>query len=65
MNIYAEYKNGRKKNFFVREHNGYYFLERITKAVGCTIYSCRSNDEMEKYLNANGYKFIGLVYNAK
>ena len=57
--IRNEYKQGRKK-FQVREYNGLYFLEKITKACGFTVY-CGTKEEMDKYLEKNSYKFIGLI----
>lgn len=59
-NILREYKQGRKKNFFVREYEGTYFLEKITKACGFTIKSGTA-DEVNNYLEQNGFTFVGLV----
>lgn len=58
--IVKEYKQGRKKNFFLREHNGMYFLEKITKACGFTI-KAGTLEEVNEYMNDNGFTFIGLV----
>lgn len=58
--IVREYKQGRQKNFFLREHNGMYFLEKITKACGFTI-KCGSEAEIMEYIDKNGFKFVGLV----
>lgn len=60
--IVSEYKRGREKKLFVREHEGMYFLEKITKSYGFTIFA-GTNEDMEKYLEENNYKFVGLVYN--
>lgn len=60
--IVSEYKRGREKKLFVREHEGMYFLEKITKNYGFTIFA-GTNEDMEKYLEENNYKFVGLVYN--
>lgn len=58
--IVKEYKLGRKKNFFLRENNGTYFLEKITKACGFTI-KAGSYEEVNNYINSNGYKLVGLI----
>lgn len=46
--IIREYKQGRKKNFFLRENNGIYFLEKITKACGFTVKA--GTDKAEKFV---------------
>lgn len=50
-----EFKQGRKK-FFLRESNGVYFLEKITKGCGFTVYATDNAEEMANYLKANNYK---------
>ena len=58
--IVREYKKGRQTNFFVRENNGIYFLEKITKACGFTI-KCGTEKEVYDYIDNNGFKFVGLI----
>lgn len=58
--IIKEYKQGRKTNFFLRENNGIYFLEKITKACGFTI-KTGTLKEINKYIEDNGFIFVGLV----
>ncbi len=58
-NIYREYKQGRKRNIYLRENNGTFFLEKITKACGFAIF-CGTEQEVEKYISDNGYSFVGL-----
>ena len=58
--IVREYKKGRQKNFFVRENEGVYFLEKITKACGFTI-MCGTENEVYDFLESNGYTFVGLI----
>lgn len=58
--IVKEYKQGRKKNFFLRENNGTYFLEKITKACGFTV-KAGSLEEINNYIKANGFELVGLV----
>lgn len=58
--IVREYKQGRKKNFFLRENNGTYFFERITKACGCTL-KAGTEEEVADYIEANGFQFVGLI----
>lgn len=55
-----EYKQGRQKNFFLREYNGLYFLEKITKACGFTI-ACGTEEEITKYINENNFVCVGLI----
>lgn len=58
--IWSEYKQGRKKNYFVRNHGETYFLEKITKGCGYTI-KAGTEKEVMNYINENGFKFVGLV----
>lgn len=58
--IVKEYKQGRKTNFFLRENNGTYFLEKITKACGFTV-KAGTLEEVNKYIEDNGFTFVGLV----
>lgn len=58
--IVREYKKGRQTNFFVRENNGTYFLEKITKACGFTI-KCGTEKEVYDYIDNNGFRFVGLI----
>lgn len=57
--VRREYKHGREKNIFLREHEGTYFLEKITKGCGFTI---KAGTEMQitSFIEKNGYKFVGL-----
>ncbi len=55
-----EYKQGRKKNFFLREHNGTFFFERITKACGCTL-KAGTEKEVMQYIKDNGYTMVALI----
>ena len=55
-----EYKKGRQKSFFVRENNGVYFLEKITKACGFTV-KCGTEKEVYEFIENNGFKFVGLI----
>ncbi len=56
----TEYRQGRKKNFFLRENNGTYFLEKITKACGFTLIA-GSEKEVTEYIKANGFEVVGLI----
>lgn len=58
--IVREYKQGRQKNFFLREHNGTYFLEKITKACGFTV-KAGTEEEVTSYIENNNFKFVGLI----
>ena len=58
--IVKEYKQGRKKNFFLRENNGTYFLEKITKACGFTV-KAGNFEEVNTYINANGFELVRLI----
>lgn len=60
VTIVKEYKQGRKKNFFLRENNGTYFLEKITKACGFTV-KAGSLEEVNNYINDNGFELVGLI----
>lgn len=58
--VVREYRQGRAKNFFLREYNGVYFLEKITKACGFTV-KAGSEKEVLDYIDDNGYTFVGLI----
>ncbi len=58
--IVREYKQGRKKNFFLRENAGVYYLEKITKACGFTI-KAGTEKEVLQYIENNGFQFVGLI----
>lgn len=59
-NIVSEFKKGREKNFFVRVHEGTYYLEKITKACAFTIIA-GSEKTVMNYIDNNGFKFVGLI----
>lgn len=56
----TEYRQGRKKNFFLRENNGTYFFEKITKACGFTLIA-GSEKEVTEYIKVNGFEAVGLI----
>jgi len=58
--VIREYKQGRQKNFFLRENNGTYYLEKITKSCGFTVI-CGDEATVLKYIEDNNFKFVGLV----
>ena len=58
--IVREYKQGIKKNFFLRENNGTYFLEKITKACGFTV-KAGTEKEVFDYIENNGFELVGLI----
>lgn len=58
--IVREYKQGRKKKFFLRENNGTYFLEKITKACGFTV-KVGTKEEVFDYIENNGFQLVGLI----
>lgn len=58
--IIAEYKQGRNKNFFLRENGGVYYLEKITKACGFTL-KAGTEKEVEKYINDNGFDLVRVI----
>lgn len=58
--IIAEYKQGRKKNFFLRENEGVYYLEKITKACGFTL-KAGTEKEVKKYINDNGFDLVRVI----
>lgn len=59
-NYIREYKQGRKKNFYLRESNGTYFFEKITKACGCTL-KAGTEAEVMQYIKENNYKMVALI----
>ena len=58
--IRREYKQGRKKNFYLRENDGTFFFEKITKACGFTL-KAGTEKEVTDYIKANNYEFVGLI----
>ena len=58
--IRREYKQGKKKNFYLRENNGTFFFEKITKACGFTL-KAGTEKEVTDYIKANDYEFVGLI----
>lgn len=60
MEFIREYKQGRKKNFYLRENNGTYFFEKITKGCGFTIKAGTEKEIME-YIESNGYTMMSLI----
>lgn len=60
MKYISEYKQGRQRNFFLRENDGTYFLEKITKACGFTV-KVGNEEEIMNYINENGFKHVGLI----
>lgn len=56
----TEYRQGRKKNFFLRDENGTYFLDKITKGCGFTVI-CGSEEKVMNYINDNGFTEVGLI----
>lgn len=58
--VIAEYKQGRNKNFFLRENEGVYYLEKITKACGFTL-KAGTEKEVEKYINDNGFDLVRVI----
>lgn len=58
--IVSEYRKGRERKFFLREHEGTYFLEKITKSCGFTV-KAGTEVEIMDYISDNGYKFVGLI----
>lgn len=58
--IVTEYKQGRKKNFFLRENEGTFFMEKITKSCGFTVFA-GNEDEMNKYIEDNGFQPVGII----
>ena len=58
--IRREYKQGEKKNFYLRENNGTFFFDKITKACGFTL-KAGTEKEVTDYIKANNYEFVGLI----
>jgi hypothetical protein len=58
--IVKEYKKGKEKNFFLREFEGTYFLEKITKSCGFTI-KCGTEKEVNDYIKNNNFQFVREV----
>ena len=58
--IIREYKQGRKKNFFLRENEGTYFLEKITKACSFTVKAGEEKEVMQ-YIEDNGFTLVKLI----
>ena len=58
--IRREYKQGKKKNFYLRENNGTFFFDKITKACGFTL-KAGTEKEVTDYIKANNYEFVGLI----
>ena len=60
IEIRREYKQGKKKNFYLRENNGTFFFEKITKGCGFTL-KAGTEKEITDYIKANNYEFVGLI----
>lgn len=58
--IRREYKLGRNKNFYLRENNGTFFFEKITKSCGFTL-KAGNEKEVTDYIKSNNYEFVGLI----
>lgn len=58
--IIREYKQGRSRNFFLRENGGTYFLEKITKACGFTVKAGTEKEVMD-YIESNNFKLVGII----
>lgn len=58
--IVREYRQGRQKNFFLRENNGTYFLEKITNSCGFTV-KAGSEKEVMDYIENNSFRLVGFI----
>lgn len=60
MKYMTEYKQGRKKNFYLRNEGDFYMLDKITKSVGYTLVAGELEKVM-KYIEENNFKEVGLI----
>lgn len=51
-------KKGNMKFYACLWDCGMYSIERITKAIGMTVATFETLEDLEKYANGNGYKII-------
>lgn len=58
--IIEEYKQGRKRNFYLRQNEGVYFLEKITKSCSFTL-KAGPEEEVKKYIEDNGFELVGVI----
>lgn len=58
--IVSEYRQGRQRNFFLRENEGLYFLEKLTQSCGYTV-KAGYEHTIVKYLEDNGFKLVGVI----
>ena len=52
-----EYRKGEENEFFLREADGTYFLEKITKDCGFAI-KVGTKEEIEVFIKENGFEFV-------
>lgn len=60
MKYITEYKQGRKKNFYLRNDGDFYMLDRITKSVGYTLVA-GSLEKVMEYIEENNFKAVQLI----
>lgn len=60
MKYMTEYKQGRKKNFFLRNDGEFYMLDKITKSVGYTLVA-GSEEKVMKYIEKNNFTEVGVI----
>ena len=60
MNYITEYKQGRKKNFYLRNNGDFYMLDKITKSVGYSLVA-GSQEKVMKYIEENGFTEVQLI----
>lgn len=60
MKYMTEYKQGRKKNFFLRNDGEFYMLDKITKSVGYTLVA-GSEKKVMKYIEKNNFTEVGVI----
>lgn len=60
MRYMTEYKQGRKKNFYLRNDGDFYMLDKITKSVGYTLVAGTEENVM-KYIKEHNFKEVQLI----
>lgn len=60
MTYMTEYRQGRKKNFFLRNDGDFYMLDKITKSVGYSLVA-GSEEKVMKYIEDNGFTEVQLI----
>ena len=60
MEYITEYRQGRKKNFFLRNDGDFYVLDKITKSVGYSLVA-GTEEKVMNYIKDNGFTEVQLI----